>query len=163
MTLTNAERIAQLVSATRMLLSELTWCGGSKDFAPGGVAREGWMRGPVPAMIQAEAMLEEVTRGVVPHRPAQPAASLELEADVPAYAAAHTHPALPEPGAFDARALPVAFVQVSAVPWTGGTCELWGLDQRGRMWHCWRDDDAAMEYPQWSEWVLFPMPADDQA
>lgn len=28
------------------LLDALIWCGGSSDFAPGGKARRGWLRGP---------------------------------------------------------------------------------------------------------------------
>ena len=38
-------RIAELEAA-------LVWCGGSSDFCPGGIAREGWMKVCAPLLQQ---------------------------------------------------------------------------------------------------------------
>jgi len=38
-------RIAELETA-------LVWCGGSSDFCPGGIAREGWMKVCAPLLQQ---------------------------------------------------------------------------------------------------------------
>ena len=35
------------------LAEALTWCGGSNDFAPGGVAHEGWVNTVLPLLRRA--------------------------------------------------------------------------------------------------------------
>ncbi len=39
-------------------LEMLRWCGGSADFNPGGVAREGWVRGVHPLIEKIDATLK---------------------------------------------------------------------------------------------------------
>jgi len=48
------------------LIDALLWCGGSADFAPGGIARVGWRRGPARLIRQytdaKAAMLRQARR-----------------------------------------------------------------------------------------------------
>ena len=37
------------------LADELRWCSGSADFAPGGKARKGWVRGPQKVLKKFDA------------------------------------------------------------------------------------------------------------
>jgi len=44
--------LAELQADRRALAEALIWCSGSADFAPGGTARIGWMKGPQAALAR---------------------------------------------------------------------------------------------------------------
>ena len=52
-----ATRAEEQIAALR---AALQWCGGSQDFAPGGVAREGWMRMCVPLLGELSQAVEAI-------------------------------------------------------------------------------------------------------
>lgn len=51
------ERIAELEALCIQLMDDLIWCSGSFDFAPGGTARRGWVKGPQKTLERARCLL----------------------------------------------------------------------------------------------------------
>jgi hypothetical protein len=56
------EEIADLRELAILLRDELRWCSGSADFNPGGVAWQGWIKGPYRALAAADILLAKLER-----------------------------------------------------------------------------------------------------